>query len=208
MHTVIRKNKIERNFKMARAQEKSQSVPEGQRATSRLQDIPDTQKKEPPKADMPPHVQAEREVRRFIRKDGVFVKDFERLFDRFTGEIKNGKCIYAATMSLAEAKRHVIELLEKTGRKIEHDPLTGRPKAVPGWDLNISVPGMEQSEQRAPVESDQVIRDRQNAQLIADQRKMIDELSEQLSDMAAKIELMSGQPEEQTKDKDKTKNKK
>ena len=154
---------------------------------AKLQDIPKFKQPEIPKAVLEPEVQTEREVRRYIRKDGVFIKDLDRLFLVDTGVIKEGRIIYQKGMNIKEATSFVAELCEKSGRNIEIDALTERPKAAPGWNLNIQVPGMAQSEQKASLESDKSIQRRQQDQLVQDLRKRNVDLDARIKNMESII---------------------
>ena len=148
-------------------------------------DIPDIAKKGIPTVVLPPEVQLERDVRRYIRKDGVLVKDFQHLFDVDTGEQDSvGRIIYKRTMTDEEALKFVIDICEKAGRKVGMDSITGRYKAEPGWNLDIRVPGMSQSEQKAPTVTEASLREKMNQQLILQQQEQLDQMEK------SNIELM------------------
>lgn len=150
-------------------------------------DIPDMEAKDKPTVVLPPDVQAEREVRRYINKEGVFSKDIEQYFAVFKGIDSDGKMVYEQTKTRAEAEQSVKELCEKTGRKVAADSTTGRLKATPGWNLNIRVPGMAQSEQKAAAESDAHLQARANQQQILDLRRQNEELAAQLKELTEKL---------------------
>jgi len=155
-----------------------------------IPDIPDANKKEIPKAVMSAEVKLERDVRRYIKKDGTFCKDFEQFFNRDTGKIDPaGRIIYEPTMTKAEAQKLITDLCEKSGRTVEVDSFTGRPKATPGWNLDIRVPGMSQSEQKSPTVPEGVLREKLNNQLILDLKKQNEE-------MAAAIKKLTENKEE------------
>jgi len=145
-------------------------------------DIPDFNKQEIPKAVMSAEVLGERNVRRYTKKDGMFCKDFEHFFDKDTGKIDNGtRIIYAPTMTKQQAQEFITKLCEDTGRKVVIDALSGRPQAVPGWNLDIRVPGMGQSEQKAATVPEGTLRERLNNQLLMDQRDQINNLTQKLA---------------------------
>lgn len=150
-------------------------------------DIPDFNEQEIPQAEITPEVQAERNVRRYIRKDGMFIKDFEHSFDRNTGELDSGgRMIYIPSMTKAEAQAFITGLCENSGRKVVIDSLSKRPRAEPGWNLDIRVPGMSQSEQKAATVPEGVLRERLNNQLILDQRNRIDDLTSLVKELLEK----------------------
>lgn len=143
-----------------------------------IPDIPDAAKKEIPRAVMSSDVKNEREFRRYVKKDGTFCKDFENFFNRDTGRQDSaGRIVYETTMTKDQAEKLIIEVCEKAGRKVTRDTLSGRLRATPGWDLNIRVPGMTQSEQKASTVPEGVLRERLNNQLILEQSRRIDELT-------------------------------
>ena len=151
-------------------------------------DIPDFNERELPQAVLSAEVLGERNVRRYIRKDGVFNKDFEHFFDNDTGKFDSGgRIIYEATKTIAEAQAFITELCENTGRKVVIDSLSGRPRAEPGWNLDIRVPGMGQSEQKAPTVPEGVMRERINNQLLIDQRNQINELAQTVAYLTAQL---------------------
>ena len=157
------------------------------------QEIPDFNKQEIPKAVLTAEVQAERNVRRYLRKDGTFNKDFEHFFDKDTGKFDSGgRIIYEPTMTKEQAHELITKLCEDTGRKVTIDPISGRPQAVPGWNLDIRVPGMAQSEQKAATVPEGALRERLNNQLLIEQRSLINELAEQVAYLTAQ---MAGQNE-------------
>jgi hypothetical protein len=157
-----------------------------------IPDIPDFNEQEIPRARISEEVLNERNVRRYTRKDGTFNKDFERSFDRNTNKLDSvGRIIYEQVMTKEEAQKYITELCEMTGRKVVIDSLSGRPRAVPGWNLEIRVPGMSQSEQKAATVPEGELRERINNQLILDQRNQIDELTivvKNLLDKNAEVE--------------------
>ena len=154
---------------------------DGQQTQGRQPDIPDKAKQEIPKVQFAPEVKAERNIRRFIRKDGVFCKDYQHFFDVETGMDDKGRILYKPTKTIEEAEEFIVDLCEKSGRKIVIDDVTKRPKAVPGWNLEIRVPGMEVNEQTASVESEAIMRERATS-------RMLDTMQIQMKEMAAKME--------------------
>ena len=146
------------------------------------QDIPDFNKQEIPKAVLSAEIQAERDVRRYIKKDGTFNKDFVHFFDIDTGTFDSGgRIIYKPTKTVAEAQAFITKLCEDTGRKVSADAISGRLKAEPGWNLDIRVPGMASSEQKAAMVPEGVLRERLNNQLLIDQKSTINSLAEQVA---------------------------
>jgi len=153
-----------------------------------IQEIPDFNKQEIPKAVLTAEVQAERNVRRYIKKDGTFNKDFEHFFDKDTGKFDSGgRIIYEPTMTKEQARDFITKLCEDTGRKMTTDPISGRPQAVPGWNLDIRVPGMAQSEQKAATVPEGVLRERLNNQLLMEQRSMVNDLAQQVAYLTAQL---------------------
>lgn len=140
-------------------------------------DIPDVELKKPKPITLPKKVQGERDMRRYIRKDGVFRKDFEILF--------KGK-------SKAQAEKDIRDLCKMTGRKVETELLTDRLKAVPGWDLTIRVPGMAREEQAAPKEPSGETRQKINESLLLSVEKENKELKKQLAEINAKLDKPKG----------------
>jgi hypothetical protein len=136
-------------------------------------DIPDAELKKPKPITLPVKVQRERDMRRYIRKDGVFRKDFEILFK---GKTK------------AQAEKAIRDQCKLTGRKVETESLTDRLKAVPGWDLSIRVPGMAREEQAAPKEPSGETRQKINESLLLAGQKEIEELKKQLAEVNAKLD--------------------
>ena len=117
---------------------------------SRSGEIPDFNEQEIPKAVMSDEVKDERNVRRYVKKDGVFCKGFVHFFDKDTGKFDaGGHIIYKPEMTEEQAQAFITEICEAAGRIVEIDSITGRPQAVPGWNLDIRVPGMRQSEEKA-----------------------------------------------------------
>jgi hypothetical protein len=109
--------------------------PEGTTTTPEP-DIPDVNAGKAPTIVLPGPVTLERQVRRYIKKDGVFRKDF-----------------YLATLhptDVKAAEAEVAEALQKSGRTVTTGA-DGRLRAEPGWNLEIRVPGMEVQEQKAPA---------------------------------------------------------
>jgi len=167
------------------------------------QDIPDFNKQEIPKAVLTPEVQAERDVRRYIKKDGTFAKDFVHFFDIDTGKFDSGgRIIYAPTKTVAEAQEFITDMCKKTGRKVVVDSISGRPQAVPGWNLDIRVPGMGQSEQKAATEPEGVQREKLNNQLLMDMRAQINDLMETVAYQSAQLKAAEA-GKEKGKGKDK-----
>lgn len=118
---------------------------EGIQTITREVDIPDTTLKQQEKVVLPAEIQRERDLRRYIAKNGMFrkgLRDMWRLLD------DKGRPYYTKTAE--EAAAFVTDICEKAGRSVETDHMTGRLKAVPGWNLDIRVPGMASSEQSAP----------------------------------------------------------
>lgn len=160
-------------------------------------DIPDLANKDTPKAILSAEQKKERNLRRFTRKDGVFVKDFEKLFDDVTGLDASNRQIYKATKTLEEATEFVVILIEDTGRKLEKDPVTGRLKAVPGWNFDIHCPGMESVEQNAYVESESIQRQKRVDMLLEQSQAQVGVLTEQVKELIATVaELTGGKPAE------------
>lgn len=168
-------------------------------------DIPDFNEQEIPQAKMSEEALAERNVRRYIRKDGMFKKDFEHCFDRNTGELDSGgRMIYVPTMTKAEAQAFITDLCENTGRKVVIDTVSKRPRAEPGYNLNIRVQGMSQTEQKAATVPEGVLRERLNNQLILDQRNSIDELTSLVKKLLAeKKETAAAESKTKAKGEDK-----
>ena len=151
-------------------------------------EIPDFNTQPIPKAVMTAEVLGERNFRRYTKKDGTFCKDFEHFFDKDTGKFdEGGRIIYEPTMTKEQAQKFITDLCEKTGRTVVVDSLGGRPRAVPGWNLDIRVPGMGQSEQKAAAVPEGVMRERLNNQLLLDQRGQINELKETVAHLAAQL---------------------
>ena len=149
----------------------------------RKPDIPDMAKKEPAKIVLTPPIKKERDFRRFTRKNGVLIKDFVNFFDVEDGVDGTGRIRYKSTKTVEEATKFIRELCESAGRTVVNDELTGRLKAVPGWDLDIRVPGMESVEQNAAVEPDSAVRERQT-------NRMVDMLMEKVESLTAKFEQL------------------
>lgn len=151
------------------------------RVNVKNRDIPDLKKKRKPDDEpMADEVQAEAKLRPYMRKDGLFIKDLLslRILQRKTGRVdkKSGQLVMENKYTLEEANAYVTELMERSGRTVGTDPISGRPKAVPGWDLAIQVPGMLQSEQMAPKEPEgaaaQQIRDNAMLAVQADNKEL------------------------------------
>lgn len=140
-------------------------------------DIPDAELKKPKPITLPVKVQRERDIRRYIRKDGVFIKDFEIMFK---GKTK------------VQAEKSIRDLCKLTGRKVENELLTGRLKAVPGWDLAIRVPGMAREEQAAPKEPSGETRQKINESLLLSVEKENKKLKKQLAEINAKLDKKKG----------------
>lgn len=136
-------------------------------------DIPDVELKKPKPITLPQKVQRERDMRRYIRKDGVFRKNFEVLFK---GKTK------------PQAEKVIRELCKLTGRKVETEMLTDRLKAVPGWDLSIRVPGMSREEQAAPKEPSGETRQKINESLLLTVKEENKELKKQLVEINTKLD--------------------
>jgi hypothetical protein len=160
-------------------------------------DIPDFNEQKIPKAILTAEVQSERDVRRYICKDGKFNKGFEHFFDVETGKFgSKSEILYRATMTKEQAQKFITDLCEKSGRTVVIDSLTGRPRAVPGWNLDIRVPGMSLAEQRSPTLPEGVLRERLNNQLLLEQTKQIDELKATVAKLAEpKPESAKEEPE-------------
>ena len=140
-------------------------------------DIPDAELKKPKPITLPVKVQRERDIRRYIRKDGVFIKNFELMFK---GKTK------------AQAEKSIRDLCKLTGRKVEKESLTDRLKAVPGWDLAIRVPGMAREEQAAPKEPSGETRQKINESLLLSVEKENKNLKKQLAEINAKLDKSKG----------------
>lgn len=136
-------------------------------------DIPDAELKKPKPITLPVKVQRERDMRRYIRKDGVFRKDFEIMFK---GKTK------------PQAEKIIRAQCKLTGRKVETESLTGRLKAVPGWDLTIRVPGMAREEQQAPKKPEGEDRQKINESLLLNVEKENKELKKQLAEINVKLD--------------------
>jgi len=164
-------------------------------------DIPDFGKNEIPKVVLPPEVQLERDIRRYIRKDGTFVKDFERMFDADTGRMDSmGRVVYQKTMTDVQALKVITDLCDKTGRKVLIDEVTKRYAAEPGWNLEIRVPGMSQSEQNSPAITEATMREKMNQQLILSQQSQIAELTKSVKALTEAATPKAGKaPEAKTK---------
>lgn len=176
-------------------------VLDGPRKITRAEDIPDSDFKEPEKVVLPADVAQEREVRRYIRKDGVFIKDLPGLWELPTGErdvrgkVKTGPDNLPKRQrqfTLEEVNEFVIKECEKSGRTMSVDGLSGRPKATPGWDLTIHVPGQSQSEQQAamPPTGEEAIKNTQAlVTRLSDENAKLklgyDDLAEELRDIKA-----------------------
>jgi len=151
-------------------------------------DIPDFNAQEVPKAVMSADVLGERNVRRYIRKDGLFNKDFVHFFDRNTGKFDSaGRTIYEPTMTVDQAQELITKLCTDTGRKVVVDSISKRPMAVPGWNLDIRVPGMADAETKAATVPEGVLRERINNQVLIDQREMINDLTQKLAHLTAQL---------------------
>ncbi len=139
-------------------------------------DIPDAELKKPKPITLPVKVQRERDIRRYIRKDGVFIKNFELMFK---GKTK------------VQAEKSIRDLCKLTGRKVEKELLTDRLKAVPGWDLAIRVPGMAREEQAAPKEPSGETRQKINESLLLSVEKENKDLKSELAKVNAKLDALS-----------------
>ena len=139
-------------------------------------DIPDAELKKPKPITLPVKVQRERDIRRYIRKDGVFIKNFELMFK---GKTK------------VQAEKSIRDLCKLTGRKVEKELLTDRLKAVPGWDLSIRVPGMAREEQAAPKEPSGETRQKINESLLLSVEKENKGLKSELAKVNAKLDGLS-----------------
>jgi len=169
-----------------------EQLPPAQTITRQV-DIPDTALKETPKIKLAPEIAEERHLRRYIRPDGVIVKNVHCMFIDTIGYDKKQRPILKARYTPEEAEAVVIEIAEKAGRAIETDVISGRKKAVPGWSLDIRVPGMESSERKAPMKPVGEDRQKINEALIASQQATIDSLTER---MDALTEQLAGSKEE------------
>jgi len=151
-------------------------------------EIPDFNEQEIPKAVMSDEVKAERNFRRYTKKNGVFCKAFEHFFDRDTGKFDaGGRIIYEPTMTKEQAEKLIVDLCKKAGRKIVVDSVTGRPQAVPGWNLDIRVPGMKQSEEMAVTVPAGALRERINNQALIDLREQNNIMAEQIAHLTAQL---------------------
>lgn len=140
-------------------------------------DIPDAELKKPKPITLPVKVQRERDIRRYIRKDGVFIKNFELMFK---GKTK------------VQAEKSIRDLCKLTGRKVETELLTDRLKAVPGWDLAIRVPGMAREEQVAAKEPSGETRQKINESLLLSVEKENKDLKKQLAEINVKLDKPKG----------------
>ncbi|MEE9365899.1 MAG: hypothetical protein V3W44_04345 [Dehalococcoidales bacterium] len=154
-------------------------------------DIPDANAQEAPKIELPAPVKAERDIRRYIRPDGVFVKDLARAFDNPTSTAKDGTAVLTPTFTDEEAEQHVRNLCEQSGRDVTTDYLTKRPKAVPGWDFNIQVPGMAQSEQKRPKAPDGETRIKVAEGAVAQLQEANQELQATVEQLAKNFEALT-----------------
>lgn len=159
---------------------------EGKQVSVKELDIPDEglkHKKEEPA--LLSHVKAERNLRRFIRPDGMFVRDVHLLTPTPDNE--------------AQALETVKARCEAAGRVIEVDYQTGRFKAVPGWNYAIRVPGMESSELKAPtipkgeagqkIQQDLVVRLQEDNQEL---KQTVAELTANMANMLAEMKKANG----------------
>lgn len=169
-----------------------------------IKDIPDAEAKAKPVVEMAPDVQAEREVRRYINKEGIFARDLEQLFAVATGIDSSGRMQYRQTQTKESAEKMVTELLEKSGRKVGRDSISGRLKAAPGWNLNIRVPGMQKSEEKAASESDAHLQARVNQQQLLDLRSQNEALQKRLDALEAKDLGAAKMPEDETPEPEQT----
>ncbi len=144
-------------------------------------DIPDAELKKPKPITLPKKVQGERDMRRYIRKDGVFRKNFEIMFK---GKTK------------AQAEKFIRGLCKLTGRKVETESLTDRLKAVPGWNLAIRVPGMSREEQVAPKAPEGEERQKIQESLLLKVEKENEDLKTQLAEINARLDKPKEKPGE------------
>ncbi len=150
-------------------------------------DIPDLNKKGLPKVELPPHIAAERKIRRYIKKDGLFKKGLEQLFDVDTDRRdENGNAIRRPSKTVEQAEAFVTKLCKASGRKVETTD-TGRKKAVPGWDLSISVPGMKSSEAKAVKEPEGKARQELADRALVNLQKENAELKDTVKELAANV---------------------
>lgn len=162
---------------------------EQERANPKPRDIPDANTKSPEAAPLAPEVQQERTVRRYIRKDGMLRKDLRWLDPEDTGKLDpNGNPIRKPRYTEIQAAKIAVETIKASGRGVEKDPATGRLKAVPGWNLDIRVPGFGVIEQKAPKEPHGKIREEINDRALRDLQKQNEKLQEQLDKLAGKAE--------------------
>ena len=162
----------------SRAQESTQTV-------TRQVDIPDHDFRKPDPIKLPSNVVTERTLRRYIRRDGMFRRNVEQFFARVSGYDNQQLPVMELLKTAEEAAEVVKEMCEATGRTVEKDFLTGRWKAVPGWDLGILVPGMKSSEQYAPQKAAGEARQRISDALVAKQEDKINELSDVVGELKA-----------------------
>ena len=80
-------------------------------------------------------------------------------------------------MTDKQALKVITDLCDKTSRKVSRDEVTKRYAAEPGWNLEIRVPGMSQSEQNSPAITEATMREKMNQQLILRQQADIAELT-------------------------------
>ena len=152
-------------------------------------DIPDAELKKPEPITLPVKVQRERDIRRYIRKDGVFIKNFENLFTKL---VLKGLKQVELKMPKAQAEEIIRDLCKLTGRNVEKGTLTGRLKAVPGWNLAIRVPGMAREEQKAPKAPEGEVRQKINESLLLSVEKENKELKKQLAEINEKLDKKKG----------------
>lgn len=145
----------------------------GKQVTVKEVDIPDEGLKQQEKVVLEPNIVTERNVRRYIRTDGVFRKDVRLLTPTPDNE--------------DEAIATVEAICTESGREIEKDVITGRHKAVPGWDLAIRVPGMGNEERNAPKKPEGEAARKIQEELVVRLQSEVDDLSKKLAQVLASI---------------------
>ena len=158
-------------------------------------DIPDLANKDVPKAQLTAEQALERNFRRYVRKDGLFIKDYQKIFDFLDRIDANNRMIYKSTKTLEEATKIIVGLCESTGRVVEKDPVTKRLKATPGWNLDITCPGMESVEQNAHVDPDNVVRQRRTDLMLQQSQEQVSTLTGQVKDLSEAVTKLLGKDE-------------
>jgi len=155
-------------------------------------DIPDMANKDVPKAVLSEEQARERNVRRYTRKDGMFVKNYQNLFDVLDRIDGNNRMIYKATKTAKEATEFIIDLCIASGRTVSEDIVTKRLKATPGWNLEITCPGMESVEQNAHVETESVVRQKRTDMLLEQSQAQNATMVEQIKTLSEAVANLTG----------------